>query len=96
MTSKPFLIAGLSFFGNRVCNPGSGRISQDFLMDSSMIDGQTEAAMKRPSWTVLFVFAILVGPGCLAKANTLKEVNQLELNGQFKQAAALLHTSLES
>ena len=64
-------------------------------MASSMTDGQTEAAMKRPFWTALFVCGILVGPGYPAKGDTLKEVNQLELKGQFKEASALLHSSLQ-
>src|SRR6267142_1078027 len=65
-------------------------------MDSSMTGGQIKAAMNRPFWTALFVCWIIVGAICVANANTFKEVNQLELNGQFKEAAALLHSSLQS
>jgi transglutaminase-like putative cysteine protease len=65
-------------------------------MASSMTDRQTNAAMKRPFWTALFVCGILIGQGYPAKGDTLKDVNQLELDGQFKRAAVVLHTSLES
>ena len=65
-------------------------------MDSFRVGGQTQVAMKRLFWTALFLCGILTGPNCLAKADTLKEVNQLELNGQFKQAAATLTAALQS
>src|SRR5258707_2387678 len=39
---------------------------------------------------------ILVGPCCFANNETLKTVNQLELQGQFKQAAAAITTALQS
>ena len=56
-------------------------------MDSLTIDRQTNAAMKRPFWTALFVCWIFIGATCLAKGDTLKDVSQLELKGQFKEAA---------
>src|SRR5258706_6818467 len=61
-----------------------------------MMSGQTAVTMKQVFRTAVLVCWILAGATCLAENDSIKDVSQLELNGQFKEAAALLHSSLQS
>src|SRR3954470_485539 len=44
----------------------------------------------------VFCLYLIAGSTCLAQAQTLKKVNQLEQSGQFREATSLLKAALKS